>query len=73
MRFGSKPDDILDTPIHYECRECHRELWTRGDEEQPDGPFICDTCIRDRVSRAAANDFTRNLFNTAVMMARVQR
>ena len=72
-RYGSEPDDFLDLPLSQECSECHRELWWRGDEEFPDGPFVCDSCIRDRVNRAAAHDFTRDLFNDAVLMARVRR
>ncbi len=66
-------DDLDGERLHDTCRQCHRTLWVRGDELQVDGPFVCDDCIRETVNRAAADDFARDLFRDAVLMARVRR
>jgi hypothetical protein len=55
------------------CRQCHREVWVRADEDRPDGPFVCDACVRETVNRAARSPLSNYIWDTAVLNARLRR
>lgn len=49
-RFGFEPDETNDFVI-CECRQCHSDVLYSPDEPIPDGPHVCDRCIRETVNR----------------------
>lgn len=67
---GYVDDDYLtDT-----CRQCGQIVAVRPDEERPDGPYICDACVRVTTNRAAnRSPFSNYLMDTALTMARMLR
>lgn len=64
---GYQDDDYLTE----RCRQCGQTVAVHTDDERPDGPWICDSCVRRTVNRAAS--LSNHIFETAVEMARVRR
>lgn len=55
MRYSDHDSDIdRDDYLTDTCRQCHETVVVDADEPRPDGPFVCDSCIRETVNRAAA-------------------
>ncbi len=55
------------------CRQCGETVRV-ADEPQPDGPYVCDACIRQTVNRAARGSrLSDHIYETAVEMARARR
>jgi len=63
--------DYQDDYMTATCRQCHETVRVHPDDPQPDGPYTCDSCVRETVNRAARSPLSEHVFNTAVALNRV--
>lgn len=66
-------EDRFDESLTERCRQCGETVAVRADEPRPDGPFVCDRCVRETINRAARSPLSNFLFDSLAEAAGMRR